>query len=171
MSDETSLAPKDDPDVEDRQARVADALGRIQAGVKQRRAELATLGERSEELRLALAELKKREFVEEPPCFSPRPVLGPLLVFLRKAGFHLFFKWYARPVQQQQNAFNQVASGRIQSLAFALEDLEHRVELLARRLDRIEEDDGGEEGGKVNRQVGGDKEHAATGDRAVEAGE
>jgi len=144
MSDETSHPGTADPDVEDRQTRVADALARIQAGVKQRRAELATLGERSEELRLALAELKKREFVEEPPCFSPRPVLGPLLVFLRKAGFHLFFKWYARPVQQQQNAFNQVASGRIQSLAFALEDLEHRVELLVRRLDRIEEGETGE---------------------------
>lgn len=144
MSDETSHPGAADPDVEDRQTRVADALARIQAGVKQRRAELATLGERSEELRLALAELKKREFVEEPPCFSPRPVLGPLLVFLRKAGFHLFFKWYARPVQQQQNAFNQVASGRIQSLAFALEDLEHRVELLVRRLDRIEEGETGE---------------------------
>ena len=141
MSDETSQPSLDAAAVDDRQARVADALERVKAGVKQRRAELATLGERSEELRLALAELKKREFVEEPPCFSPRPVLGPLLVFLRKAGFHLFFKWYARPVQQQQNAFNQVASGRIQSLAYALEDLEHRVELLAQRLDRLEDED------------------------------
>lgn len=163
MSDETSPSQVNDPragdpNSEGREARVADALARIQAGVKQRRAELATLGERSEELRLALAELKKREFVEEPPCFSPRPVLGPLLVFLRKAGFHLFFKWYARPVQQQQNAFNQVASGRIQSLAFALEDLEHRVELLVRRLDRIEDGAEGE----------GDP---ASGDRARGAGE
>ena len=141
MSDEASRSPVDvaaDPDSEDREARVADALARIQAGVKQRRAELATLGERSEELRLALVELKRREIVEEPPCFSPRPVIGPLLVFLRKAGFHLFFKWWARPVLQEQNTFNQLAGGRIQSLAYALEELEHRVARLTHRLDRLD---------------------------------
>lgn len=126
--------------------RVARTLEQLEAGVRQRRAELATLGEKSEELRLALAELKKREFVEEPPCVSPRPVLGRLLVFVRKVGFHLFVKWWVRPVLQQQNSYNQVASGRIQSLAFALEDLEHRMEQLAGRLDRLEDGEAGAEG-------------------------
>jgi len=127
-----------DEEAYDEQARVAAALERLEAGVRQRRAELATLGERSEELRLALVELRRREVVEEPPCVSPRLLIGPLLVFLRKAGFHLFTKWWARPVLQQQNAFNQLAGGRVQALTYALEELEHRVARLTRRLDRIE---------------------------------
>jgi len=116
----------------DDRARVAETLARLEAGVRQRRAELARLGDRSSEKSFALKEL---EHVEEPACFSPRPVIGPLLVFLRKAGFHLFVKWWARPVLQGQNAFNREASARIQELARALEDAELRLERLARRLD------------------------------------
>lgn len=121
------------------EARVAEVLERVRAGVRQRRAELATLGEQSEELRLRLAELKTREFVDEPAAVSPRPVLGPLLVFLKKAGFHLFVKWWTRPVLQQQNAYNHLASGLIQDLAGSIQDLQRRLETLAGRLDALEQ--------------------------------
>lgn len=135
--DERSIpATQDPPASTDDRARVAETLARLEAGVRQHRAELARVGERGGEKDFALQELER---VEEPPCFSPRPVIGPLLVFLRKAGFHLFVKWWARPVLQGQNAFNQEASARIQELARALEDAELRLERLARRLDARED--------------------------------
>lgn len=118
--------------------RVAAALEQIRAGVRQRRAELATLGERDEERKLVLLELKSREFVEEPTPVSPRPVIGRLLVFVRKAFFHLLMKWYLRPVLQQHNAFNQTASRLLQETSVALEDLSRQVERLARRVEALE---------------------------------
>lgn len=121
----------------DREPRVAEVLESLRAGVRQRRAELATLGERGDELRLALVELKTREFIEEPVCVSPRPVVGPLLVFVRKAVFHLFFKWYARPVLQQQNAYNQAAGRLIQGFASSIEELQRRLDTLAGRVEAL----------------------------------
>lgn len=134
MSDETPIGAAEDPSP-DARTQVAETLARLEAGVRQHRAELARLGDRGGEKNFALQELER---VEEPPCFSPRPVIGPLLVFLRKAGFHLFVKWWARPVLQGQNAFNQEASARIQELSRALEDAELRLERLARRVEARE---------------------------------
>lgn len=138
-----------DADSTTSETRVAEVLERVRAGVRQRRAELATLGEQSEELRLRLAELKTREFVEEPAAVSPRPVVGPLLVFLKKAGFHLFVKWWARPVLQQQNAYNHLASSLTQDLAGSIQDLQRRLETLAGRLEALTETvEGVAEGGR-----------------------
>lgn len=95
---------------------VAAALERLRAGVRQRRAELATLGDESEATKLRVLELKTLEWVEEPPLFSHRPGLGKLIVLLRKVFFHAFVKWYARPLLLRQNRFNQVASQLIQEL-------------------------------------------------------
>lgn len=117
---------------------VAAVLERLRAGVRQRRAELATLGERSEAAELALLELKGHELVEEPAPVSPRPVVGRLLVFLRRAVFHLGLKWYARPVREQQNAFNQAASRLIQDLSRQVEELGREVTRLSRRLAALE---------------------------------
>jgi hypothetical protein len=96
--------------------RVDELLARVRAGVRQRQAELATLAG-GEELKLLLLELKTLEYVEEPVAYSPRPLVGRLLVFVRKAMFHLFFKWYARPVRERQNRFNQVASQLLHEMA------------------------------------------------------
>ena len=78
--------------------RVAETLDRLRSGVRQRQAELTTVDGESEEQRLRLADLQASEFLQEPICVSPRPVVGPILVFVRKAFFHLFMKWYMRPV-------------------------------------------------------------------------
>lgn len=127
----------DDADSEHR-ARVAAALERVQAGVRQRRAELATVAGGREDTRLRLAELKGLEWVEEPVPTSPRPGVGRLLVFARKAFFHLFHKWYARPLLHQQNAYNRAAAALIAELAGRLEESEQRAARLARRLDALE---------------------------------
>ncbi|HEX5760556.1 MAG TPA: hypothetical protein VF121_15325 [Thermoanaerobaculia bacterium] len=127
-------------------AQVADLLERVRAGVRQRQSELATLSG-GEETKLRLLELETLEYVEEPLAVSPRPVVGRALVFLKKAAFHLFFKWYVRPVRERQNRFNQVASQLLheqagnqarlaETLAAALRqlaELERQVEAAARR--------------------------------------
>jgi len=129
--------------------RVAATLERVQAGVRQRRAELATVGGGREDTRLRLAELKSLEWVEEPTPVSPRPGVGRLLVFVRKAFFHLFHKWYARPVLHQQNGFNRAAAELLAELARRLEDSEAQVARLTSRVRELEgsaQEDGVEEG-------------------------
>ncbi len=116
---------------------VAVALERLRAGVRQRRAELATLGDGAE-AKLRLLDLKAKEFVEEPVPVSPRPVFGRLLIFGRKVAFHLGFKWYMRPVLQQQNEFNQAVSTLAQDLAHRQDEIVRQLETLARRLVEIE---------------------------------
>jgi len=117
---------------------VEDILARLRAGVLQRRAELATVGAATDEARFKLAELTAKELVQEPIAVSPRPVVGRLLVFARKATFHLFFKWYMRPVVEQQNAFNQTASRLIQDLMQAEERLARQLREIDTRLAALE---------------------------------
>lgn len=118
-------------------AAVAATLETLRAGVRQRRAELATLGDGAE-AKLRLLDLKAKEFVEEPIPVSPRPVFGRLLIFGRKVAFHLGFKWYMRPVLQQQNQFNQAVSTLAQDLAHRQDEIVRQLESLARRLAEIE---------------------------------
>ncbi|MEM7481633.1 MAG: hypothetical protein AAF481_10705 [Acidobacteriota bacterium] len=119
--------------------RVAEVLERVRAGVRLRQGELASLGERREETRLQLAELRRREFVDEPLPVSPRPVLGRLLVFARKGFFHLFAKWFARPVLEQQNAYNRIAGQLLEELTGSQERLLEALDGIDRRLRTLEE--------------------------------
>lgn len=112
---------------------MAEALARVRAGVRQRQGELSTgIGSR-DEVRMRLLELRAHEFLQQPPGFSPRPLVGPLLVLARKALFKLFLKWYLHPVMQQQNRFNQVASRLIQELVESNDQLRRRVAELEER--------------------------------------
>ena len=124
-----------EPLPDDRQ--VAEMLERVRAGVRQRQAELATLSG-GEETKLRLMELETLEYVEEPLAVSPRPVVGGALVFLKKAAFHLLFKWYARPVLQRQNRFNQAASQLLHELAGNQARLAEALASALRQLEEIE---------------------------------
>jgi hypothetical protein len=118
--------------------RVARALASLKAGVRQRRGELATIAGGREQARVHLVELQQLEFVREPICASRRPLVGRALVFARKAFFHLFQKWYARPILQQQNDFNRAVSQVARGLAAGQEELAAAVERLSARLDALE---------------------------------
>jgi hypothetical protein len=118
--------------------RVADVLQQLRSGVRQRLAEVAVQGEASEEARQSLLAVRSREFVQEPVPLSHRRQLGRPIVFVRKAVFHLFLKWFARPVIEQQNAFNQSAGRLLQELVEAQERQNREVRLLAGRLARLE---------------------------------
>lgn len=113
--------------------RVEEVLAQLRAGVRQRQAEVATISG-SELARHKLAELSAREYVQEPIAVSPRPLLGRWIVFARKAIFHLFLKWFMRPVLEQQNAYNQTVSRLIHDLMQSNEALAQRVRELEARL-------------------------------------
>lgn len=121
------------------EVRVAEILRRIRAGVRQRQAEVATLGGQGEGALQPLLEIKAAEHVAEPHCVSHRPFLGRFIVLARKGFFHLFMKWYLRPILEQQNRFNRAASRLLQGLLESHSRLAQRVEALSRRLDALEE--------------------------------
>lgn len=117
---------------------VAAALAALEAGVRQRHAERAATGAGGDGLGIRLAELRQREFVQEPQPVSPRPGIGRLLVLARKVAYHLGFKWHARAVLAQQNEFNQAASALVAELAERERELAAAVERLNRRVERLE---------------------------------
>ena len=118
--------------------RVAEAVERVRAGVRQRQAELATLGDLDGEAAARLLELRAAEFLPEPQPVSPRPLLGALLVVARKAFFHLFLKWWSRPVVEQQNRFNRAAAELLREQLAAAERRERRLRDLESRLAALE---------------------------------
>ena len=99
--------------------RVADSFDRLRSSVRQRQAERTTATGQSDQMRLRLAELQSCEFVQEPVCVSPRPIVGPIFVFMRKAFFHLFMKWYMRPVLMQINQFHASVGSVVRDLVEA----------------------------------------------------
>ncbi|HEX7181952.1 MAG TPA: hypothetical protein VF756_08930 [Thermoanaerobaculia bacterium] len=126
------------PTTPEDEARVAEVLQQLRAGVRQRQAELATVTAGTDEARLKIVELTSKEYIREPINVSPRPVIGSLLVFVRKAIFHLFMKWYLRPVVEQQNDFNQTASRLVQDLVQSQEKLARQLRELDARLLALE---------------------------------
>ena len=136
---------------------VAEVLQRLRSGVRQRQAEAATValgiggidgiggldggaggGAGPGGLAQSLLAVKSHEYVQEPAAFSHRPRLGKLIVVSRKGVFHLFLKWFLRPVMQQQNAFNQAAGRLLQELAEARERTAREARLLAARVALLE---------------------------------
>lgn len=127
---------------------MAAALAALGAAVRQRRAEIATAGADGDELAAQVADLRQREFVQEPRPVSPRPGFGRLIVFARKAVYHLFGKWHARAVLQQQNEFNQSAAALVAGLVERERELRRELGRLRARVERLEGRDGGAAGGE-----------------------
>jgi hypothetical protein len=119
--------------------RVAEVLQKVRSGVRLRRAEAATLSPRAAEAHSSLLELRQREYVREPVPFSHRPGLGKLIVLSRKAFYKLFLKWFARPVLEQQNAFNQTAARLIEDLVAAQERTARELRQVSARLQTLEQ--------------------------------
>ena len=126
--------------------RAAEVLQQLRSGVRQRQAEAATVGGLpglagpggASGLAPGLLAVKSSEYVQEPVPFSHRPRLGRLIVASRKAFFHLWLKWFLRPLLAQQNAFNQAAGRLLQQLAEAHERSARETRLLAARVTELE---------------------------------
>jgi len=110
---------------------VAEVVLRLKAAVRQRQAEWETVPDLGEGLRGRLLELQEMEAVDEPLPVSPRPVLGRLIVFVRKVVYHLFLKWYLRTLVERDNRFRQLTVRLLSEL------IEERYEV-ERRLRRLE---------------------------------
>jgi len=133
------------------EARVAAVLDQLRAGVRQRRAELSTLGPTdprgadpldggaSSDVRARLLQLRDSEYVREPVPVSHRPTWGRWIIFARKAGYKLFGRWLVRPLLEQQNAYNQAVSAALQELMENEDRLRRQVRDLAARLDAVRE--------------------------------
>ncbi len=132
-------SPAADPAAEPELARLAATIAGLRAGVRQRQGEAATIRTGADELHGLLLELQRHEFVQEPIPVSPRPAYGRLLVFVRKAFYHLFVKWHARAVLQQQNSFNQSASRLLSELALRQKRAAEESVQLELRLRRLEQ--------------------------------
>jgi hypothetical protein len=124
----------DSADAEAKRRDVAEALRAVESGVRQREAQIATLRGDRDAIRSQLLELKTAELLQEAVPVSPRPVIGPLLVFLRRAVYHLFLKWQLRPLIQQQNRFNQAASRLLEDCVETERRLADKIERLHARL-------------------------------------
>jgi len=127
--------------------RVAAVLDQLRAGVRQRRAELATLGASAAsatvdggdaELQGKLLQVRQSEYVREPAPTSHRPGLGRWIVLARKAGYKLFGKWLVRPLLEQQNAHNAASAALLQELAESEARLAKQVRELTLRLEALE---------------------------------
>lgn len=116
---------------------VAATLASLRSAARQRQGELAASSDGGEELGRALAELRRHEFVQEPRPVSPRPGVGRLIVFLRKAAYHLFFKWWGRAALQQQNEFNQAAAALLANVVERAEENRRELRRLRARLDAL----------------------------------
>jgi hypothetical protein len=124
------------PDSDRKPARVAAVLQQVRAGIRQRQGELASIQDDCAQIQLRLDELRQAVVVQEPTCVSPRPVIGRLIVQVRSLGFHLFGKWYAHSLLQQQNEFNRLAADLMEDLAVEQQRLASRLRVLVRELER-----------------------------------
>ena len=132
---------------DEERARVAAVLDQLRAGVRQRRAELVTLGASAvsatgdggdAELQGKLLRVRENEYVREPVPTSHRPGLGRWIVLARKAGYKLFGKWLVRPLLEQQNAHNAASAALLQELAESEARLAKQVRELTLRLEALE---------------------------------
>ena len=121
------------------QARLAATIAGLRAAVRQRQGEAATIRTGADGLHGLLLELQRHEFVQEPQPVSPRPVYGRILVFVRKAFYHLFLKWHARAVLQQQNSFNQSASRLLSEVAQRQKRAAEDSSRMEQQLQRLEQ--------------------------------
>ena len=130
--------------------RVTQVLAQLRAGVRQRQAELAGSAVDTGVADVRLARLWALGNLGEPPCESPRAVAGPLLVALRRSFFRFFVRWHVQPLAEQQSALNHEQLGLLRELLVELaeqrrrdEQLDRRLGILERRLERVEGGDRG----------------------------
>lgn len=112
--------------------RVAEVMQQIRAGIRQRQAELATVGGRvlsgeEEHLAQQLRELQAKAHIREQPFTSDKPIIGRLIVFIRETWNSVSTKWYVRPMLRQQNIFNQAMTQMVHELHKRLEELDQLV--------------------------------------------
>jgi hypothetical protein len=109
-----------------------DLIERLRAGIRQRRAEIATGSGSS--ISPELLELESTQYLKEPVPESPRAVIGPLLILMRKLFHSIILRWYSQPLLQRQNRFNSAAAHLIRQLIEENQMLRHELRKLREHL-------------------------------------
>ncbi|MFN8596712.1 MAG: glycosyltransferase family 4 protein [Anaerolineae bacterium] len=86
-----------------------------------------------------LAILTASQTVHEPAFQSSAPVIGPLIVAVRRAWNWMSTKWYVRPIVAQQNRINQQSVSVISAVARQQEIYEQRLSELQARVAELEQ--------------------------------
>ena len=71
--------------------------------------------------------LRARSWLAEPGFASGTPIVGPLVIRVRRAWNWMSTKWYVRPIAEQQTEFNVLAAEALRELTRSLEVLEARL--------------------------------------------
>lgn len=71
--------------------------------------------------------LRARSRLAEPGFASGAPIVGPLVIRVRRAWNWMSTKWYVRPIAEQQTEFNVLAAEALRELTRSLEVLEARL--------------------------------------------
>ncbi|MCZ6726930.1 MAG: hypothetical protein O7A98_06185 [Acidobacteria bacterium] len=116
--------------------RVAEILGQVRAGVRQRQAELATLDSELRDLPPTLARVQDLQYIEEPDCVSHRPIVGRVIVLAKKFVYQAFMKWFMSSLIEQQNAFNRASTQALRDLFERQRDLAKETRRLAAAVER-----------------------------------
>ena len=121
------MSNEDHPGAAPDEARVAEVLAQVRAGVRQRHAVAATGTETAQSLRVMLEGAVATPLLVPPTPVSHRRWLGRPIVAAKRLVYRFFTRWYLAPLIEQQNAFNR-------SVAAALRELTARQLELRREL-------------------------------------
>ncbi|MDP2661767.1 MAG: hypothetical protein Q8R28_13650 [Dehalococcoidia bacterium] len=87
-------------------------------------------------LRELVGQAKCLQAPQEQPFTSSAPVVGPIIVSVRRAWNWMSAKWYVRPILEQQTAFN---SAVVQIITEMTTILEQQEQALSNRIQEAEE--------------------------------
>lgn len=113
----------------------SDLVEQLRTSIRQRRAEIATGSATS--ISPELLELESTQYLKEPEPESPRAVIGPLLIHLRKLFRSVILKWYTVPLLQKQNQFNGAAALLIRQLIEENQMLRGEIAELSRQVESL----------------------------------
>jgi len=74
-----------------------------------------------------IAHLRAKGHLSELPFVSGVPVVGPLIVRIRRLWNWMSTKWYVQPLVQQQNAFNALVIESLRAIDLSLQAVEASV--------------------------------------------
>ena len=84
-----------------------------------------------------ITELRAKQTIREQPFRSDKPIIGPIIVWLRTVWNNISTRWYVLPLLQQQNEFN---ASVVALLAAHLRDVGERLEEIDERLIDLDRD-------------------------------
>lgn len=74
-----------------------------------------------------IAELRAKQTIREQPFRSDKPIIGPIIVWLRTVWNNISTRWYVLPLLQQQNEFNASVVAYLREMNERLAEIDERL--------------------------------------------